>query len=110
MQEIPPREYDTWANMMLRFTKDGRTQAHTARAPNPERECEICGKPFLDKTGMKVHQKLAPERAAKTEQHGQNTNACPSNNCNFKHHDPRQLRAHLFYRCHQKIYYKNSIA
>ena len=102
MQEIPPQEYDTWAITMLRFTKDERTQARNARTPNPEHECKICGKPFLSKTGMKVHQKLAPECAAKTEQQSQNTNACPNNNCNFKHHDPRQLRTHLFYHCHQK--------
>ena len=102
MHETSIQEHDTWANTMLRYTKDERRLAHNAREPNPEHECKTCGEPFLSNAGMKVHRKLAPQCAKDTTQHDQNNNACPNNNCDFRHKDPRQLQAHLFYHCHQK--------
>ena len=38
MQETLPQDHDAWGNIMLRYTKDERTQAQKARAPNPEHE------------------------------------------------------------------------
>ena len=54
--------------------------------------------------------KTSPKCATDTEQHGQNANARPSNNCNFKHNGPNQLQSHLFYHCPRKTYYANSTA
>ena len=102
MQEIEPQDYDTWANMMLRYTKDKDTQEHIARIPTQEHECKTCGKPFLSRTGLKVHQRLKAQcaQAAKTED--MNNKACPNKDCNYKHHDTRQMQAHLFYHCHKQ--------
>ena len=43
LHETDMRERDTWANMMLRHTKDKHTQEHKARTPKQESGCETRG-------------------------------------------------------------------
>ena len=102
MQEIEPQDYDTWANMMLRYNKDKNTQEHIARTPTQERECKTCGEPFLSRAGLKVHRRLKAQCAQDMTPEDRNDNACPNKDCNYKHKDTRQIQAHLFYHCHKQ--------
>ena len=97
MHETELQERDTWANMMLRYTKDKHTQERIARTPKQEHGCETCGKLFLSRAGMKVHQRLKPQCAENMTQQSQNNKECPNKNCNFQHPDPRQIQVRLFY-------------
>ena len=97
MHEIETQDYDTWANMMLRYTRDKSTQEHIARTPKQEHECKTCGKPFLSRAGLKVHRKLKAQCAQDMTQEDLNNKACPNQNCNYRHKDARQMQAHLFY-------------
>jgi len=102
MQEIEPQDYDTWANMMLRYTKDKDTQEHIARIPTQERKCKTCGKPFLSRTGLKVHQRLKAQCAQDAKTEDMNNKACPNKDCNYKHNDARRMQIHLFYHCRKQ--------
>ena len=102
MHETEPQEHDTWANMMLRYTKANHTQEHIASTSTQEHECKTRGKPLLSRTGMQVHRRLKPQCAKNMTREDHNNKACPNKNWNSRHPDTRQMKAHLFYHYHEK--------
>ena len=102
MHETEPQEHDTWANMMMRYTKDRHTLEHKSRTSIREHECERCGEPFLIRTGMRVHQRLKSQFSSSTTQEDQNNKARASKNCNYRRPGSREMQTHLFYHCREK--------
>ena len=80
LRDIPIKEHDTWANMMLRYTEDEHARAHNARTHLQERECEMRGGLFLIKTGENP-QKLKEQRKQLPRPEDRPNNAHPHRNC-----------------------------